>query len=824
MTAVGDRVDTFAQDVRYAWRSLRRSRAFAAWVVASLAIGMAVAIAALALLLETLVGPFPHVSEQHRLVRVAAVRNCGGPDCWVRMASPADYDALQDGFTGLESLAAYTTGQVSVGLPEARSMRSLVVSANYFEVLGVRPALGRMFRDADGDAGAGVAVLSHRLWTQEFAGDPAVIGRTIRVADEFVRVVGVAPEFFVGIDFRPARGDLGPDLWLPLWLADPILPLTATEQRRGERDLALVGRLDEGVTVARLQTEADVLARRLAASREQGTFPPRGDVARVWRTRPENWGIGVVVVMPIPLLVLVIACVNAASLMLARASQRRREIVTRLAMGARRSRIVRQLLLESGVLTLVATAVAVPIAWLALRMASTPLILPIPLNLTVLVFTIVIAAAVTLGFGLAPAVRVSAQPLSSVMGSPGSRNDGHPASSKMRGALLTMQVALSLALLTTAWQLVSTVQAQAVSGGTPADRLLVARFDLRSADNFPGESERFFAELGERVSRLPGVEATGLARHTAVWTFGQGAGPASMIVWTPADDPDDGRITIGGYAGGDLFQALGLRTLAGRAFAAGDRQGRPDVALVNQSFAEAMAGPALGSVLRVAARDGAFESSIDVRVVGIVEAVVEPRLEQDGPPGPRVYLPSPIEPEPALALYVRTRGPAAALAQPVRELTSEIAPRVPVSDLASLQELNERSYAPQLWLARAAAALGTVGLLLAAAGLYGVTSYVVAIRSRDIAIRMAIGAKPNAILRMILSQAMRVAIIGLLAGAAVGVAVSQIIQSEYHGIRAMDGSAFGGSAALFVLVMLVASLVPAIRAARVDPIETLKDA
>jgi hypothetical protein len=297
-----------------------------------------------------------------------------------------------------------------------------------------------------------------------------------------------------------------------------------------------------------------------------------------------------------------------------------------------------------------------------------------------------------------------------------------------------------------------------------------------------------------------------------------------MLVWRPADAADDSHLTIGGYAGGDLFEAVGLRLVAGRRFTEADRISVPQVAIVNETAAKNMTGPAIGNVLRVAPRNGDFNSSIEVRIVGIVEPATEPRLEKDGAPEPKVYLPSPIEAEPALALYLRTQGDATALAQPVREVVGRIAPQVPLQEVTSLEELNERSYGLQLWLARAAAVLGLLGLLLATAGLYGVSSYVAAMRSREIAIRMAIGARPQAILRMVLHQSMRVASVGLLVGGAAAVAVSRVIQSEYHGIEGIDVVAFGGAVALFMAAMLFASAVPALRASRVDPVENLKDA
>jgi predicted permease len=810
------------QDLRYALRALWHSRRFTGWVVSSLAIGMAVTIAALALLNASLILPFPQVTDQHRLVRVSVSRNCGRPDCWIRMSSPDDYEALREGLTGVQGVAAYAAGNIAAALPQARSLRALVTSANYFTLLGVRPTLGRVFEATDDETDAAVAVIAHSAWQREFSGDPSVIGRTMRVADVFVHIIGVAPEDFAGID-RLRPGGRNADVWLPLWMADQVLPLSPGEQARQERDVAFVGRLKDSVHVEQVRTEAAVVAGRLATARAGQPQTGRAEVDRVWRVRPESWHFAVIVVMPIPILVLVIACVNAANLMLARGSERHREIAIRLAIGAGRRRIIRQLLLESAVLAALATAVAIHIAWWSLQLASTPLGERIPIDPLVLALTILTAVVTTAAFGLAPAIRLSAGQPAVSLGPAAARSDALPRQSRMRRGLVVAQVALSLGLLMTAWQLVATVRLQAVSAGTPGDRLLIARFDLQPLRLAPAETEIFYRDLLAGASRLANVEAAGLARHAAVWTFGQAANQASIEVWRADDGPEDGHLTMGGYAAGDLFDAVGLRLLSGRRFTQPDRQGRPRVAIVNETAARMLAGPAVGHTIRIAPRGQKLDAATEVRIVGVIEPATEPRLEQNGPPPARVYLPSPLEPETALALYLRTRSTAAALAQPVRELVSRIAPRVPILEVGSLEEINERSYATQLWLARAAAVLGVIGLLLATAGLYGVSSYVVAMRSREIAIRMAIGARPQAILKMILGQSMGMALTGLLLGAAAAAAVSRVIQSEYHGIEQIDPAAFGGATALFLAAMLLASAVPAARASRVDPVANLKD-
>jgi predicted permease len=816
-------------DLRGALRSLRHSGAFTAWVVGSLAMGMAVTIAALALLNGALFLPFQGVADQDRLVRVAVSENCGRPDCWRRMFSPADYQTLQEGLHSVQGLAAYSFGDVAAGVPDTRLLRAIAASRNYFDVLGVRPALGRTFGAGDAAANAPVAVVAHSTWTRELGADPNVIGRSIRIGDGFVQIVGIAPPFFAGVDrTRPGTPrsmtvERGPDIWLPLWLADRMLLARDAPQPFPERGVYFVGRLATGADLPQVQAEAAVLAQRLAATRSATSSAALADVRRVWRVNPGTWRVGAIVILPVPILVLLIACVNAANLMTARGSQRQREIAIRLAIGAGRGRVIRLLLVESALLAVAATAIALPIARWGMQYASTPLGVPIPFNFSVLSLTIAAAAVTTLAFGLAPAVRVSAQRPSSTLGAT-ARSDERPGQSRARRLLVMAQVALSLALLTTAWQLVATVRGEAVAAGTAPDRLLLARFDLRPLGFTAVLADAFYRELVAGARRLPGVEAADVARGSSVWTFGNAGEANALTVWRETDRIEEGLTVSGGYAGPDLFGVVGLRIIAGRGFTEADRRSRPQVAVVNETAARNLTGPAVGALLHVGVAGRPLNLSVPVRVVGVVEASREPRLEAGEPPAARVYLPSPLEDELALTAYVRTSGHATATAQPLRELVARIAPRVPIVELGSLEDFNERSYATQLWLARAAGFIGIIGVLLATAGLYGVTSYVVAMRSREIAIRMAIGARPQIILRMILGQSMRIALVGLALGSAVALAASRIIQSEYHGVRGIDAAAYAAAAALFLMAMLFASAVPARRASRVDPIQNLKDA
>ena len=295
-------------------------------------------------------------------------------------------------------------------------------------------------------------------------------------------------------------------------------------------------------------------------------------------------------------------------------------------------------------------------AWWALRLASNPLRVPIPIDGTVLGLTLLTTAVTTLAFGLAPAMRATARQPSASLGPVSAGSDAVPTQSRMRRVLIVAQVSLSLALLATASQLVDTLQSQSFSGGAPPDRILVAQFDLRPLKRPAADVDDFYRRLLDDVRHLPGVEAAGLSRHSSVWTFGRAANGGSIRVWEPGDRADDGNDTIGRMIAGDLFQALGLRLAAGRVFKESEAQEPPRVAIVNQTLAARMKAPALGSVLRVAASDGDFSAAREVQIVGIVEPAVDAAYAEDVQTAPRVYLPSALEPEPTLALYIRARA------------------------------------------------------------------------------------------------------------------------------------------------------------------------
>ena len=821
-------LDALLQDVRYGVRTLVKTPDYSLSVVGSLSLGIASVIAGVAFANGITLRPFPGVRSQHELVEVV-IEECfrSHSSCIPMETRHDDYLALQETATGLQGIAASIATPVAAALPDAKPLSASLVTANYFDVLGTTAAIGRTFAPEEGSLDrAGVAVIAHRLWIREFDADPAVLGRTIRVADQDVVIIGVAPEGFAGVDLRVGRP--GPDVWLPMPLLDRVANATSTsdDPPTGDRYFRYIGRLMPASSLPQVRAQAEAVAQSIAA-RNGSRQRVGAAVSPVRMYPPDHILIAplIVTVLGVPAIVLVIACVNAANLLLARGSARQHEIAIRVAIGASRRRIVRQLLTESLLLAMAAAVVAVPLVWWTVRIASGYLALPMPLDLTVLAATGVIAGASAVACGLSPAVRVTAHAPAATF-SPSQAAGPTRAQTHVRRAILVVQVALSLALLASGVQLVTALNALDRSSGTPSDKLLIASFDLKQLNFREAEAEAFYAQLLDRVSRVPGVQAAGLAPTRAVWTFNRGKGQDnSVVTWRPADPPRRGVVPLGGYAAGHLIEALGLHLLQGRTFTDDDRRSRlPQVAIVNRPFADQLLeGHALGATLRVAPRSQPDTAATEVRVVGIIEAAQEPSYARNPPYAvPAIYLPVPLEPAYALALYVRAHE-SAAVAPLIRDVVRQVDLRVPILQLESLAQANERLLLAENTLARASAILGLIALFLASWGLYGVMSYIVTLRSREIAVRLALGARPKTMLRMVLSDAMTTAALGASIGGAAAVAIGRVIQAEVHAPGGVSPAAIAWPAGVLIAVMLVASAIPAVRAGRVSLLQLLKE-
>ncbi|HUE85803.1 MAG TPA: ABC transporter permease [Vicinamibacterales bacterium] len=836
----GARWEGVFRDIRYAMRSLGRAPGFSSSVIGNLSLGLAAMIVAFALIKGAAHRPPPGIQDLDRLAEIGILENLPGFGSGAARTALADYPdvarVLDEGMPSLEGLASFTESDVAVALPQPRSLPAAFVSPDYFDVLGVRPEIGRTFAPRE-EAESPVAIISRALWMREFGGDPSVIGQPIQTGGQVFEVIGVTPPGFAGTQHWR-----GVDLWLPIAFVDRVA-MDDPLRQSGAREIRYMGRMREGVGVERLEAELAVVAGRLGVARPGGD-PGAGRLvasadASVERVTVEVSGLSgliddavevIAVVLPIPLLVLVLACVNAANLLLVRASGRSREVAVRLALGASRLRLVRQLIIESLVLAIGAALLALLLVWSGLQLVGTFVMVPMPLDGTVVAGALVTALLTALGFGLVPALRAAGQRPSAALGTSPAGGGGTRSESRGRRVLVAGQIALSLGLLASVFQLTSTLESE--PPGTDPERMLLASFDLAQLRLSSGESNAFYAALLDRASTLPGVEAAGLSGRDLLWTssaigFGNEIFLSGRdLLWTSDAQhgnvrilgPDGHRLTVGASAGGDLFRTLGLDLLQGRDFAPADRRDIPEVAIVTERLASVIQGGALGRSVHVSTFPGAPEA--DVRIVGIVESPVEIY----GQDVAAIFFPSPFFPSQfqdgtARTLYVRTGGEAGPLAPAIREIVAQIDPRVPLRELATLDEKirSDTKFQGRRVLAGAAAVLGIVALLLASVGLYGMTSYSVAMRRREIAVRMALGARADRVVAMVLRQALAVATIGSVLGALVGIAAGLVIRAEVFGVAGVDIAALSGSAALLTAAMLLASILPARRAARLDP-------
>lgn len=817
------------EDLRYAGRSLVKAPGFALSVVGSLALGVAAMIAAFTFVNALMFRPYPGVVDQDGLVRIALTRSCGTPGCAIYTSTLDDYRAFRQGMSGtLEDLAVQTAGPVAVRIGgRAHSVRAAMVSENYFEVLGVPAVRGRTFASSVAPAESGV-IIAHSLWIREFGAREDVLGEFIGVAAAgTARIIGVAPPGFVGV----TRSDVGLqepgiEMWVPLSGARGVFPMVKLDSgvlQDDERYFGYTGRLRPGATQADAKLEAGVVARQLESSRPGDRAGAAATVTGVWFVNPSGGPAFslLLAMLAVPSLVLLIACLNSANLLLARATHRFRELAVRLALGATRWRLVRQQMIESLLLAMLAVGASAPIVLSTLAWARTMIDLPMPIDWRVVTFAVGLAVVSAVGFSMMPALRVSSVRPGAALGAsrPG---DAGPGKARTRRVLVVAQVALSIGLLATGAQMITFLPAQMQTAGTPPDRLLMASFDVSLLRMSAPEGRAFYERLLERVSTLPEADGAGLARKTAIWMFGQGMRGSALAVLLPEQKPGEGTLAVGGYAGGELFRATGLRVLEGRAFTREDYGPVPQVAIINRPLADKLFGGAsIGRTVRVSSWPRqADHVPVEVTIVGVIDAALEPSFSDD--PRPAMYLPVPLEEESRLTLYVRARNSPEALAAAIRTAAGEVDSRMPPVEIRTLAEISGQRQLLNRLAAHGITGLGILGLVLATAGIYAVMSYFVSLRSREIGVRLALGAEPIAVMRMTLHESLRLAAWGGAVGGIGAVITSKIVQSGMHGVEGLNLTYFAGSFLMLAVTMLLASVIPARRAARVDPITVLR--
>ena len=827
------------QDIDFGVRMLRRNAAYTALVVGGLALGLGANGAIYSLIDAILLRKLP-VKEPDALVIVgnpdyADSRGHGTPNG--HLYSYLTYTEIRDSARAFDGLAAVgdpdrVDARIDPNATEAEHPRGRLVSGNYFSVLGVRAAAGRTFdRTADEPDAPLQVTISHDYWTRRFENDPSVVGRDIQINGLRATITGVAAAGFSGELVGVAT-----DIWLPASMHDRLYPNAPLLRDRRMMWLLFVGRLKPGETIehARAVTTPLIRARILAGALpdELVDIKNRGGFTFVFAPGDRGlsivrgtFGTPLVTLMLGVALLLCIVCLNVANLLLARGVARRREMSLRLAIGANRARIVRQLLTESALLALVSGGAAVLVAWwesralLTLASFGETISVSLAPNARMLAFTLGLALASVLVFGLVPALRVSRVTLAHSLRS--SHAVAHGA--RFGSAFISAQVALSLLLLAGASILTRSLQrAESIPLGMDRDHLIVADLDIST----PGYSgERLAAvvhTLSDRVASVPGVasvsySSNGIFSGTEWHTDVNVPGFAVRV-------PDDSSTRID-RAGARYAQAVGARLIAGRDFGAQDEGVPVHTALVNESFARFYfhgANP-VGQLAR-------FDDSSVVQVVGEIADVRSNSLDTTGAPNNarRIYIPylqrsgtTKFGDPGRLRLIVRTTRDPFALVQSVRRTIIETDRALPIDDLRPVSRLVDFSIRDSRLLAQIAAGLGALALLLAAIGLYGVMSYSVARRTNEIGVRIALGARHADIARLVIRDGMRPVLVGVVLGLPASVVAFRALAHHVSGV-AIDPFSLTTAVVVLCVSALAAVFVPARRAMIVDPLSALR--
>jgi len=809
------------EDLRYGVRALRRSPLFTLTAVSSLGVGMAGVAVVFGLADAYLLRYPPGLADPARLAEVGRLRLAGGnpsDDAGFNTFSYPNFREYRTRQTVFDGLAAYHLGGLArFGLGtghEAVPVLGAYVSANYFDVLGVSIARGRGFSADDErlDQARAVVVISHRLWQTQFNGAADVIGRTVRLNGRPFTVIGVTSRDFAGYGLEEQR------LWVPLTAYPDGDDLTLVASR-GRQWLMGIGRLKPGVG---LEQARDQMA-RIAA-----------DLAREFPDDNKDHGLGVEPTGVLPVdgreavhlfvgllfalvgLVMLIACFTTAGLLLARGVTRAPELGLRLALGAARARVVRLLVIESLTIALTGAVVAVALAWLgtSLLVSAIPtapnrnIQLAWGLGWRVVAFSIGLATVVGLVCGLVPAWTATRPMLASAL----SRERGGSAPRlRARAAFVVAQVALSVLLVVCALLLTRSMRhAAGIDPGFRMDGLEVVGIDLRLGGYDEPRGRILADELIRRVESLPNVRAAGSARVVPLTREREGGrfwlpgefGPEKMI------DGSQNIVSRG------FFDALGLPLLAGRQFAATDRVGAPAVAIVNETLARQMwpGQEAVGKKILVG------RSRWPLDVVGVVKDAKYRTIGES--PSPFFYVPATLRYEPVQWIIVRPAS--ASVIADVRAVIRTLDPNLPVTRSGALAELTAFTLFPQRLVTWLATIVAATGVFLAALGVYGIAAYHASLRTREIGIRVALGAARGQAVKLVLLQTGRLAVVGIALGLSAAALLTRFLDGMLYGVRPLDPVSFAGAALVLGSLAVIAGLIPARRAASVNPVEALR--
>ncbi|MEX1244412.1 MAG: ABC transporter permease [Thermoanaerobaculia bacterium] len=813
----------FVDDVRYAIRSLRRTPGLTAIVVITLALGIGMTVTPFSMLDALIFRPYP-VPHPRDVVTLVSTSHDNSFDSFSyrEYLDIRDHTKSYDGVVANAPLGTVGFSAEPGATPQVQG--GMLVSGNYFRVLGVEPRLGRGFRENEDEVPGrnAVAVLGPDFWRREFAGDPSVVGRTIRLNATDFTVIGVAPESFPGMQVF-AR----PDLYMPLAMARVF---TTDPQKnffvdREDRELTVRARLKPGTTLRQARNELAVLARDF-----EREYPKlnrdRGAAVRTqfeMRTQDNdiNWKFSVIFTV-LALAVLLVACTNAAGLLLSRARTRTREIAIRLAMGAGRFRLIRLLLTESLVLACLGGLGGIAVGYVGIKLMTTfsiptelPVKIPFRMDTHVLLASLALSVLSAIFCGLAPALQSTRADL--VNGLKSADLDV-PGRKRLWGqnALVVAQVSMSLMLLAAAFLMFRGFQ-RTLPTGFSKDHLLMVRFDPRLVQYDAAQTQQFYELLAERVRETPGVESAAFTQNPPL-----GLGDFGQVAFVPDGfqmprDREHFRSAMDTVDEG-YFETMGVPILRGRGFLASDTADAPRVAVVNDQFAKHYwpGADALGKRIRLDSRTGT-----PVEIVGIAQTI------KYGEGFDRhtdfVYMPFTQHPVARMVLLLRSSGDPLQMVKPVKDVVRRLDPNMPMLETRTYEDLYRYAAVDGPAVAvRLVGSLGAVGLLLAIAGLYGLVAYNVSRRTREIGIRMAIGARPADVVHLVMGKGLVLVGMGTVIGLAMGIAVEQLLNSMLFNAGGVDITVYLIVVPAMALVTALAAYVPARKASRIAPTLALR--